>query len=418
MKKIIFLQLLIICAFVGQSQNKSNLDSVVKALDNTVNLDLLEAPSSPAFNLLGISSSSIERPTSLNSFRLSIQNATSNFSKFPSNYAVEFAPASIFNIKNQTLDKFNSTKTKDVFWQSFSIAFGLTRTNKNDTEKDDSTMSTKLGIGIKFSIIRPHWDDSTQRYMDSITKYLDYTNGERKTWFLTYPEILKIDALIIAVGNSSLTLEKRIDSINVLNGNKTALQQSLVKNFTKVDSIASKNLQRLAKGLKITRKGIFLDFASGVVLDFPNDQFNNCIVAKAGGWLTGGYENGGNNGLSVLAIARYLYQPDKIFADDSGKIKTKNISTFDGGSKLAFTGFQGKFSLSAEAIYRSVLNDNVIKPSWRFTFNAEYSVGFNQKLTFAIGKNFNGPITKSGNLIAALNFIKGFGGSNKKLSTK
>ena len=60
-----------------------------------------------------------------------------------------------------------------------------------------------------------------------------------------------------------------------------------------------------------------------------------------------------------------------------------------------------------------VLNDNVIKPSWRLTFNAEYSVGVNQKITFAFGRDFNGTITKSGNLIAAINFIRGFGSTKK-----
>ena len=57
-------------------------------------------------------------------------------------------------------------------------------------------------------------------------------------------------------------------------------------------------------------------------------------------------------------------------------------------------------------------------PTWKsivgLTFNAKYSVGFNQKITFAFGRNFNGTVTKTGNLIAALNFIRGFG-SNKKI---
>lgn len=414
MKKVIIILLLAISFYAGKSQNKSNIDSVLKAMDYTASFDLLEAPASPAFNLMGISASSIERPTSLNSFRLSIQNASSNFSKFPSNYSAEFAPAGIFNIKDQTLAKFNSTKLYDVFWQSFSVSFGFTRTNSNDTEKEDSTMSAKLGIGLKFSIIRPHWDDSTQKYIDSITYYLDYTIGERRNWFTTHPLILKIEDSIRVVNGSALPGQSKADSIMHLQQRKTIVQLSLIKNFDKVDSLANKNLKRLAKGLKITRKGPFLDFATGLVLDFPDDRFDNSNVAKAGAWLTGGYENGAK-GLSVLCIGRYLYQPDKIFADDSGKIKSKNISTLDGGARLAYSGAQGKFSVSAEAIYRSVLNDNIIKPSWRFTFNAEYSVGFNQKITFAVGRNFDGVITKSGNLIAALNFIKGFGGSNKKI---
>lgn len=416
MKKAIIILFLGFSFYSSESQDKSNIDSVLKAMGYTASFDLLEAPASPAFNLMGISPSSIERPTSLNAFRFSIQNASSNFSKFPSNYSAEFAPASIFNIKDQTLAKFNSTRFYDVFWQSFSVSFGFTRTNNNDTEKEDSTMSSKLGIGLKFSIVRPHWDDSTQKYIDSIAYYLDYTIGERKNWFLTHPVILKIEDSIRAVGSSSLPVNQKIDSINNLNKRKTIVQLSLVKNFDKVDSIANKNLKRLATGLKITRKGPFLDFATGLVLDFPNDRFDNSSVAKAGAWLTGGYENGAK-GLSVLAIGRYLYQPDKIYADDSGKIKSKSISTLDGGARLAYSGAQGKFAISAEAIYRSVLNDNVIKPSWRYTFNAEYSVGFNQKITFAIGRNFNGTITKDGNLIAALNFIKGFGGTNKKIGS-
>jgi hypothetical protein len=415
MKKVTILLLFGLSFYTCKAQNKSNIDSVLKTMGYTASFDLLEAPASPAFNLMGISPSSIERPTSLNSFRLSIQNATSNFSKFPSNYSAEFAPASIFNIKDQTLAKFNSTRFYDVFWQSFSVSFGFIRTNTNDTEKEDSTMSSKLGIGFKFSIVRPHWDDSTQKYIDSITYYLDYTIGERKNWFLTHPVILKIEDSIREVNNSALPLQARADSAMHLQQRKTIVQAALTKNFNKVDSIANKNLKRLASGLKITRKGPFLDFATGLVLDFPDDRFDNSRVAKVAAWLTGGYENGAK-GFSLLGIGRYLYQPDKIFADDSGKIKSKNISTLDGGARLAYSGAQGKFSVSAEAIYRSVLNDNVIKPSWRFTFNAEYSVGFNQKITFALGRNFNGVITKSGNLIAALNFIKGFGGTNKKIT--
>lgn len=416
MKKTVAILFLSFSFYNASCQDKSNIDSVLKAMGYTASFDLLEAPASPAFNLMGISASSIERPTSLNAFRLSIQNASSNFSKFPSNYSAEFAPASIFNIKDQTLAKFNSTRFYDVFWQSFSVSFGFTRTNSNDTEKEDSTMSSKLGIGIKFSLVRPHWDDSTQKYIDSIAYYLDYTIGERKNWFLTHPLVLKMEDSIRAVGNADIPLDQKIDSINALNKRKTIVQLSLIKNFDKVDSLANTNLKRLATGLKITRKGPFLDFATGVMLDFPGDRLDNSRVAKGGAWLTGGYENGAK-GLSVLAIGRYLYQPDKIFADDSGKISSKNISTLDGGARLAYTGAKGKFAVSAEAIYRSVLNDNVIKPSWRYTFNAEYSVGFNQKITLAVGRNFNGTITKDGNLIAALNFIKGFGGTNKKIGS-
>jgi hypothetical protein len=174
-----------------------------------------------------------------------------------------------------------------------------------------------------------------------------------------------------------------------------------------------KRVKKIASEFKVERKkGGYLDFASGMVVDFPGDGFSNSTISKAGAWLTGGYETD-NSGFSIMGILRYLYQPDKIFADDNGRLQTKNISTFDMGERISLIAAQGRFNLSGEIIYRSVLQKNIIDPSWRMVLNVEYDVGLNQKLTFAFGKNFDGTITKSGNLLAALNFIKGFGSSKK-----
>jgi hypothetical protein len=114
-----------------------------------------------------------------------------------------------------------------------------------------------------------------------------------------------------------------------------------------------------------------------------------------------------------MGIARYLFQPDKIFADDNNVIQSKDISTFDAGGKLLFNGFNGRLALSTEVIYRSVLTTSTVDPSWRLVFNTEYDIGKNKKLTFAFGRNFDGAISKGGNLIAALNFISSFGSARK-----
>jgi hypothetical protein len=392
-------------------------------LPDSVDLNLINAPSNPAFNLMGVSISSIDKPTDLNSFRLSIQNASNRFTKFPSNYAVEFSPASIFSRKSQTLTQFNSTKFSDVWRQSLSVSFAYTKSNAEDKETDDSTSFTKFGIGFKVSLVRPRWNDETMKKVDS------FYNFQRKALDAYNKRVAQaknifngVDSALTAAFNEPVS-DARTKKITALTGQRDSLGKVLdaVIN-SEINDPASKsalaaalvNLNKYAKGLKVERKGAFLDFAAGLALDFPDNSFNNSFVSKAGAWLTGGYE-GGNNAFSFLGIARYLFQPDKIYADDSGKIRSKDISTFDAGARLSISGYQGKFNLSAEAVYRSVLNDNVIKPSYRLTFNAEYSVGFNQKITLAIGRNFDGTVTKAGNLIAALNFIRGFG-SNKKIS--
>lgn len=389
-------------------------------LPDSIDLNLLNAPSNPAFNLMGVSLNAIDKPTDLNSFRLSVQNATNNFTKLPSNYAVEFCPASLFGKKSQTLTKFNSTKFDDVWRQSLSVSFAYSKSDAEDKETDDSTAITKIGIGLKVSFIRPRWNSTTVQKIDSFYYFQRLALDAFKKRSSLNKRAAEIEAEIIEVGKTPVS-QTRTDKLIALASLLKSVKDSfaLVVNAELLDSSAKSalktalnELSKFAKGMKIERKGAFLDFATGIAIDFPDNEFDYSLVSKAGAWLTGGYENG-NNGFSALGIIRYLYQPNKIFADDSGKINSKHISTFDFGGRVSYNGDKGKFSVNAEAIYRSVLNDNVIKPSWRFTFNAEYSVGINQKITFAFGRNFEGTITKKGNLIAALNFIKGFGSTKK-----
>ena len=105
-----------------------------KELPDSIDLNLLNAPSNAAFNLMGISTNAIDKPTDLNSFRLSVQNATNSFTKFPSNYAVEFSPTSLFWKKSQTLKQFNSSKFKDVWQQSLAVSFAYSKSNVEDKE--------------------------------------------------------------------------------------------------------------------------------------------------------------------------------------------------------------------------------------------------------------------------------------------
>jgi hypothetical protein len=382
-------------------------------IDTTIDINILNAPSNPAFNLMGISPSSIDKPTDLNAFRLSIQNATNNFSKLPSNYAIELSPALLFGKKSQTLRQFNSTKLNDYFWQTFSVSLGLAQANHDEGDPKDTSTFTKLGFGIKFSLLRPKWTDITAKKIDSFYYFLavaDSINNNRATEMIdNNPEI---KSLQIQMASHP---EKAIELNDSLRKKRQELINKLIASKDEVYITASNELKKYAKGLKIERSGPFLDVAAGLALDFPDNKFTNSLVSKAGAWITGGYQKG-NKGVSILGIGRYLYQPDKIFADDSSKIRMANISTFDAGVRIVVNGLQGKFSMSTEAIYRSVLNKNVIDPSWRLTFNAEYDIGVrNQKITLALGRNFDGTVSKAGTLIAAINFIKGFGSPKNKL---
>ncbi|MFZ1694551.1 MAG: hypothetical protein WAT74_15245, partial [Flavobacteriales bacterium] len=50
-----------------------------------------------------------------------------------------------------------------------------------------------------------------------------------------------------------------------------------------------------------------------------------------------------------------------------------------------------------------------VNPGWRMVLNAQYAFMPNRLLTFSFGRDFDGAVTKDGNLIAALNLLVGLG---------
>ena len=384
---------------------------VLAQTGDTLSLDLLRAPSSPAFNLLGVAPSLIERPTDLNAFRVSIQNASNSFTQLPSEYSVEVAPANFTRLDNLTLDKYNSTQFRDVFWQSFSLSAGLAQGDLKDRVTDDSGTFSKLGLGIRFSILRPAWNAATlsayNKLHDALAAAMHPTE-----------ELILHDPTLDSLSHAYRTYAREHHGEPGLEAALSAITQqknariNVLRTQHLNDSLYFLAVRNTAKAFRIDRYGPFLDFAGGIALDFPDSRFNYSQMSRAGAWLTGGFENSGG-GFSAMAIIRYLYHPEEQFTNDQGRLDRANISTLDGGIRILLTAAGGKLSLSAEGIYRSILNAGLLQPNWRYTINTDYDIGLNKKLTFALGKNFDGTLSKSGNIIAALNFIAGFGASGK-----
>jgi hypothetical protein len=170
---------------------------------------------------------------------------------------------------------------------------------------------------------------------------------------------------------------------------------------------ANQKIKETASAFQTARVGFTWDIAGGISGLFADRRFNNSKVNNAGAWTTLGYT--GEKFGSALFLLRLLYNPDKIFAKDNVVNNIGDIMTFDFGGRYIYSKPQSKFNASLEGVYRSILSSNTIKPSWRIVFNADYSIWQNQKITFSFGRNFDGTVTKDGNLIAALSFLSGFG---------
>lgn len=409
----------------------ANLLQAQSSIDTTVKVDLLKAPSSPASNLLGIAPSDIDKPTDVSAFMLSLQSATGSFNRLPSNYAIDIAPYWFFkNAKKGdiTTEGFKRSSGKNVLKQTLVVSFAFR--NPDSTETELNAKSAFGGLGFKFSIFRGNYDAVTKKALADIKKLQDIKLRKLGIRMAAYkesadPEIIELKkkqkAFFKGFDPNDRSPENQRKFDEIINSNeykqtRKALSEKLKEiadmDFAAADSMAAnseldKEIQQTAASFQTARVGFTWDVAGGISAEFRNKRFDNSKLYNAGIWTTLGYTDTIYG--AGLLLLRLLHNPDKIFAKDNLTNAIGDITTFDAGLRYIYSKPQGKFSASLEAIYRSVLSSDSIDPSWRLVFNADYAIWQNQKLTFSFGRNFDGTISKDGNLIAALTFLTGFG---------
>lgn len=397
-------QLILLIVFYGCfSLNAFGQDS------SKITLDLLRAPSSPGANLLGFAPSDIERPSDVSGFMTTIQSASSGFTKFPSNYAIDVAPFWLTKkTSGFTTASLNATQFKEVFRQTLVISMAIR--NADSLDKRFNGNSTYAGFGFKFNLIRGNYSKSTAAILQAIS---DIQNSIVLGIDSTAARAFKKDAIMV-VTTSKLNLLEDMFGPQVENNAQYKGLQKILESRQKViiDSLQQKQkelprLKSLAENFKISRTGWTWDIAGGGSIEFINNSFTNSKMYNAGLWTTFG--NTTEKGVSILFIARYLYNPKTAYQENNSINIVGNISTIDAGTRFAFANSDNHFLFSGEAIYRNTISHGMIPATWKLALNIEYDINKNKKLTFVFGKAFDGTISKDGTLIAALNLLAGFG---------
>jgi hypothetical protein len=407
---------LLFCLIITMMGGASKLFAQDSPVNEEVSLDLLQGPVSPAANMLGISNSQIEKPTDAAAFMTSVQTASGNFTTLPSSYAVDIAPAWIFSGDKITIQDYLSASPKYSIPQSFVISVA---TNTVPGVADSLPDDTRLSAGIKLSLFRGHISSETTNDLEQMQtlqrilakdfdKALDSILLQDRNYQVldsAYRAIIN-DPSITASDRVKFTAPLRLKMQQMTDSMTTVVRTQLIDEFEAI--------RQSAEAIRILRFGFKLDLSAGVVWDFPDLNMAQGQMSNAAVWLTGGYESPG--GFSCLAIARYMYFRQAPFVSTPDEISYLNNNALDFGARLIYSNPSSKFGASAEGIYRYMMPNDLITPesTWRLTANLEYEVGRNKKLTLIVGRDFSGTLTTDGTLIAALNFLIGFG-TNKKL---
>lgn len=379
---------------------------------DSINLDLLSAPQSPAANLLGFSDSEIQKPENPTDFMALVQKETSDFTTLPNSIAMDFRIQSMFPAGKHNNYKHFSRLTKENDASKIDFLNNLRQTAvfsfgyKNfDMIEDSMRFGQSFSFGLKFSLFRGNKLDETfvaaYKELKEKEAAIGLAGSKAQQIIKTEPEYIRLDSLYknaVISGQTELAKNYKVAFDTYRDAYFDAYREKYKDEFESFKAIVEK--------LEFKTYGFVWDFATGLVFDFPTNNFDYSLIGKVAGWSTFGYE--GQKGLSILGLGRVLYSPDLTYTNPLGAIDTSSVGSFDFGGRLLYENPGKSFSLSAEGLYRLSFG-GVYDPMYRLTFNAGYEIGKNKKLTFVFGRDFDGAITRDGTVISAINFVMGLG---------
>jgi hypothetical protein len=344
-------------------------------------LDLLQSPASPAYVLLGVEPASVERPGDPTDLAFSLLTATETLSVLPQNYAVSFAPYWLAGAGQRlTFDQWRREGSLGAtIMQTLDISLAAA-----SRETDD----TSLGAGLRFSLRR-----GTIPASAAASELADLEAAQRDAARDLGARLVaaeSADSLLIALEAVLFTPGLSAEASAVVESAIAARRAELVaalEPLAQAEHFA--RLSALAAELDLRRLGFKLDVAGGITGDFPQRDVDQGRLARAGAWLTGGYDG---TRWTALGVARWMTED--------------NAGSWDAGGRVIYAGSR-RFAASIEGLGRWYTGSSPLDDTWRATLIVDYKVAANRTLSFSFGRDFAERST--GNLIAAVQLLLGFG---------
>lgn len=269
------------------------LGSVVSSLAQTVTIDELSAPTTPAFVLLGVSPASVERPESGKAFIFNAINQLSSSGGLPENYAFELTP---FWMKSNRSLSFAEYQ-RPTLWHGIgqSLRISVATAPIPGATKDADPLGTKLAIGFNTKV-------RNGRPNPTMNTSLEALYAKNKALLVLDRELEKLEEDLEAreAGSAIASLERDITRKRVEIANQEA-------------EITTATL--LIQTLDAQRVGFFLTIAAGQAWDFAGDDTTNATANRRGVWITPAYrklrcEKGCEASFDLIGVFRYLKDPD------------------------------------------------------------------------------------------------------------
>ena len=319
-------------------------------------LGSLRTPPSPAFTVLGIEPSAVERPMTPSDVALSFINKIRQ-GTIPRDYAFEASPYWLVSQPNLS---WQSDVTRNV---GESVARTLSLSIATADTGTDAIPITSMAVGIRTLLSSGHMTAATQRALTALEQTLSETG----------------DLFLQMVGEAGLdALDKRLASGDIAPADYEVRKQELAALV--LESDAYREAMARAEDVAAKREGFFLEVAAGLVWDFPGASWESRDFRKRGVWVTPSYEFGRWN---LVGVLRYL---DEIAAGVNGGGPATDDDAFDWGGRAIYS--TADYGLSLEFVQRSPIEQtDIVTRSHRLVGIAEYRISRASWVVASFGKD-------------------------------
>jgi hypothetical protein len=320
----------------------------IAALDaqkpSSIELDNLKTPTSPAFELLGVSPTAIARPATPRALATELLSSTNQGTVLPNSYALEVAPYWLRPRPKLTFQEYTAPSAGQSIRQTFTVSFATSR----DSAADSTLTRAAIGVRLlplsgrasrKFNSLLASLD-SIQRTRPRLARKLadaldtlDEISARRPRLdsalaaATSARDAPAIAAAKRAIANDSATAEQaRGDTASV-----TAELQ------TKADT--QRVLARAMGDASAERMGHFLVFAGGLSGAAPDGLADQLRLSRVGAWATYSYRLESPR-FDLIALLRFLH-------DGAGE----DQNALDAGGRLLW--LYRDLGISGEWVYRS-----------------------------------------------------------------
>ncbi len=426
MKRIFFLIPGILVTFIIYAQENA---------ENEITLEDLASPNAPAFTILGLNPTEVNKPSSAKPLILGLANAYDK-GGLADNVAIEFSPFWVFPHPNLTFEKYYRNRLPDeklfsgivkntgsTILQSSSISIA-TSIFENDIDTVDAR---NVSAGLRFQILAgkapPAYDSVYVKYLtvsklEQVFKDMQLQISAGMTAPVTTKEELKVRFKTMAESSISSWYKNDYITIEHLQTEVIRRGEEIIEacelpisNKAEADSamngISRDLLDEQEEQVKILREneainsrvGFIWEVAAASSLLLPTNELDYSIEDKYGIWSTFTYRTPNQkNDFNLMVRRMGFYGSTGSESWDIGLSYVLSRTKYH----IHFEGILRYYNDITEDSETGLLSEDKGNTS-RFSLSFEYAVTDFINLSATIAKDYEGPVKTSGNLFTLIN---------------